>query len=184
MARRLITGEGDATSDRSDVVVKARARAKRIVPEGDDFVVVRTPAERKAKVRAKTRRSLAGALRDAQERMAKHKAGDRAAWEDAGPAALVGLYAILHTSVYGVEPAELQEGQTVVGAMSAAKRLIGDLGEPIYAVEFLRWTWAREKKRHAKGDGDWRVTWRQQFVSRALLTDFRVVLARSVGKIR
>lgn len=98
---------------------------------------------------------------------------------------LVALYARLHAEVYGVEPAELSEGATFHAAVSAADRLAREAfdGRAAGAIEFLRFVWrrerSREKRRRAEGSAGFRIGWRLQFVSRELLTDYRLELARA-----
>lgn len=107
------------------------------------------------------------------------------------PDTVVGLYILLHKLVYETEPIELRQRKEMMGAASAVNRLITkEFGNQIdQAFEFVRWTWAREKKRYERSEsliGDfrnsWRISWRYQFCSPKLLTDYRVALARS-GKV-
>lgn len=100
------------------------------------------------------------------------------------PDTVVGLYILLHKLVYETEPIELRQRKEMMGAASAVKRLITkEFGDQIdQAFEFVRWTWAREKKQFENRDGDFRISWRYQFCSPKLLTDYRVALARS-GKV-
>ena len=95
------------------------------------------------------------------------------------PKHLVGLYVVLHENVYKVLPEELL-GDVWPGAVSAAKKLADELGGLETAVEFLRWVWTRERARERKREpGDsFRIGWRLQFVSRALVTDWKVDRAR------
>ncbi len=108
------------------------------------------------------------------------------ALEDLTPQTVVGLYIMLHTWIYGCEPTELRKRTELLGAFSAARRLIGtEFGGAIDQVfEFVRWTWAREKIQLQNRDGDWRVTWRYQFSSAKLLTDYRVFILRSTKVAR
>ncbi len=92
---------------------------------------------------------------------------------------LVGLYAISHETVYGAVPQELE--RDFMAARSSAAKLIRDEfeGNIAAAIHFVRWCWsreqARERKRKAtKTQSDFRISWRFQFVSRSLLTDYRV----------
>ena len=96
---------------------------------------------------------------------------------------LVALYAKLHEQVYGAGPGELEEGKNFLAACSAASRLVrvDFKGELRGAIEFLRWTWRRERfvvqKRRQSGAAGRRIGWRLQFASRDLVTDYRVDLA-------
>lgn len=101
-------------------------------------------------------------------------------FEGATPSHLVGLYEHCHRQVYGVAPGELN-AEVWMGAASAAGKLIRDEfgGDVRAAVEFVRWTWWREKGREetAKKRGEvrtFRIGWRLQFRARELLTDYRV----------
>lgn len=97
---------------------------------------------------------------------------------------LVALYARLHEQVYGSRPGELEEGKSFLAACSSASRLVRESfgGELRGAIEYLRWTWRRERfvegKRRANGETGRRIGWRLQFASQSLLTDYRVDLAR------
>ena len=97
---------------------------------------------------------------------------------------LVALYARLHEQIYGAKAGELAEGKSFLAACSSASKLVrdemrGSFGE---AVEYLRWTWRRERfveqKRRANGETGRRIGWRLQFASAGLLTDYRVDAAR------
>lgn len=98
------------------------------------------------------------------------------------PTQLVALYYLCHSEVYGAEPSELV-GETWRAACLAAGRLSKSEfnGNSADVVEFIRWVWRREKWREDRrqdGASRWRVTWRQQFVRRDLLADYRTDLAR------
>jgi len=123
-----------------------------------------------------SKRSIDKAMGEARD-LIKAKA------EAATPAQLVALYCICYEDVYGIEPIEMV-GETWKRACFAAARLVkqefqGCSGE---AMEYLRWTWRREKHREQHRSDDarrWRVTWRQQFVSKSLLSDYRTEMARA-----
>lgn len=97
---------------------------------------------------------------------------------------LVALYARLHEQIYGVAPEELGEGRAMLAASSSASKLVREAmrGSLVEAIEFLRWTWRRERfveqKRRANGETGRRIGWRLQFASAGLLTDYRVDAAR------
>lgn len=101
---------------------------------------------------------------------------------------LVALYARLHREVYGVPPGELADGSAFLAACSAAKRLVREelAGSLREAVEFLRWTWRRERsaeaKRRGSGESGRRVGWKLQFATRALFTDYQVDRARRADR--
>jgi len=98
---------------------------------------------------------------------------------------LVALYEWCHEQVYGAKPSELDAGDAWKMATFAAARLAKDEfgGEFQRAIEFVRWTWQREKAReHARrtgrNDSVGRIGWRLQFVTRHLVTDYRIDMAR------
>lgn len=119
--------------------------------------------------------------RSLEEVRARVAAGQ--SWEGAEPRHLVALYAVLHRKVYGTAPLEL-DGKIVLGAVSAARRMVEEAfgGSVTEAVEYLRWTWARENRRWRRSEGDARrIGWRLQFVSRSLITDYRAARAQRGG---
>lgn len=102
----------------------------------------------------------------------------------ATPHHLVALYEDCHLRVYGALPGELA-GQAWLGAASAAAKLVRDEfeGDVAKAIEFVRWTWWREREREQRSRtrGEvrtFRVGWRLQFQARGLLTDYRVEMLR------
>lgn len=112
------------------------------------------------------------ALRNAE---ARAKSGE---WDGVSGSILVGLYAMLHVRVYHVRPEELSSQVEFRRAAGAAKRILvthfnadGDA-----MVEFMKWSWAREKKRaewarqkqHARS----RMQWRFMFAA-SMVTDYR-----------
>ncbi len=121
------------------------------------------------------------ACEDARDRASRFAKGDLEAFDDAGPEVFVGLYAFLHSSVYGVGPGELSDTKTFLGARSAARKMLVDEfdGRQIRMVAFLQWVWTRERARMRTraGAGEFRIGWRLQFASRTLVTDHRVSLA-------
>lgn len=106
-------------------------------------------------------------------------------WKGAKGKHLVALYVWLHTEIYGVEPAELLTKELYMQCCRAADLLLkNDFGgEMDRAVAFLSWTWARERSKEKAGkQGTFRVGWRYQFASKALLTDYRVELVRGITR--
>lgn len=96
-------------------------------------------------------------------------------WATANSGHLVALYASAHESVYGVEAEEVLDPKAWALATIKASRLTNQYfnGQTPDVVEFVRWTWAREKKRSMKaGDDARRIGWALQF-SPTLVTDFR-----------
>ncbi len=102
----------------------------------------------------------------------------------------VALYEWAHEQVYGVLPAEFSTKTTWKSAMFAASKLLKDefAGDPTKMVDYIRWTWKREKsrevaRRQGKNPNIGRLGWRLQFVTRHLVTDYRIDLARG-GNVR
>ncbi len=107
----------------------------------------------------------------------------------------VAFYVRLHEKVYGVRPAELDHGDTWLYACTAAKRLSEgekrEFDDGAKLFEFILWTWQKEADRvkwlrdNDKPIGR-RITWRDQFVLRYKLTDYRQAIAeeRERGKRR
>lgn len=125
-------------------------------------------AQRAAKAR---KRSAKARLESAIVATEPYRASGR--WDGAGPTHLVGLYAWLHEGVYGVAAEELHDEKALVAALSAAKKLLAQLGID-EAVRFVAWTWMRERRSVMRGKEGRRVTWQVQFACRALLVDYRV----------
>lgn len=104
------------------------------------------------------------------------------------PTQLVALYYLCHSEVYGAEPSELA-GEMWRQACMAAGRLIKTEfgGNSIQVVEYIRWTWSRERWREERRDESatrWRITWRQQFVQKTLISDYRTEMARRARKAK
>lgn len=137
---------------------------------------------------SKSTRKRNGAKALASARRDLETIRESGSWASAQPRHFVALYAWLHETVYGVAPAELGT-DAFFGAVSAAGKLLRDeFGDrPEALVEFLRWTWRRErafeKKRRLDGEGGRRIGWRLQFVLRHLLTDYRLDLARAGARL-
>jgi len=147
-------------------------------PEGAAAAMAEWAGANKEEKKKPRRRSWTKAARavveEARERLEARR------WDGAEPRVLVGLYAVLHESVYGVEPTEVL-GDAFPGACSAAGKLTREVGDVARVVEFLRWTWSRERRREkarAPGEG-FRIGWRLQFCARSLLTDWKVDVVRS-----
>jgi hypothetical protein len=144
------------------------------------------PKRKPRSAASRSRASFALACEKARAVLKAVSVGDTEVLRQIEPGELVGLYALLHTHVYGVEPGELTEGTAFAAARSAATKLMRDLGGPLEAVGFVRWTWKREamreKRRREEGAvTSFRLGWRLQFVSRVLVADYRVAQARAGG---
>jgi len=86
----------------------------------------------------------------------------------------VAFYLELHAHVYKVEASELDGVEWWAAVTSAEKMLVGCFdGDRGKMLEFMRWTWQREKFKAAKSDSPRRYVWRWQF-STSAVTDYRV----------
>jgi hypothetical protein len=132
--------------------------------------------------RTKVRRSgsrpspLSIAIREAERCAAS---GD---WTKATGRIFVGLYALCHRSTYGVDPVDLDEGTLKIASSMAKRCMLKHFdGDPADFVDFIQWTWEREKEREnwalRKGVDRSRLSVRFQF-SAGLVTDYRVSLTR------
>lgn len=134
-------------------------------------------APRVGAVAPKKRGDLELAIADAERRAASGE------WEEATGRSFVGLYALCHRIVYGVLPEDLAEkGALGLAAKMANTCLHTSFGDDRSAfVEFIKWTWDREKSRELwrlqNGKQGGRIGIRLQF-SGSLITDHRVDLAR------
>jgi hypothetical protein len=107
-------------------------------------------------------------------------------WAHASPTVLVGLYAVLHLRVYGVEAVDVADAWRHV--LSSAVRMLEAEpfnGDATKAMNFIRWTWQTEKLREERSRGQQRrrLTWQLQFATRHLLVDWlRTVVQRQRSK--
>lgn len=163
MVRRMVEPEGQQPllPDVQVDVAKDKMRA---------FLGQPAPRQRDQprRPRAKPLTPLEAAVKDATVRAASGE------WEDAGAGTIVGLYALCHQRLYGVEPIELKTD------FGMARRRVMTLlrdefdGDVDAFVQFVRWAWLRQERRVARsGPSDYRMGWRVQFSS-AVLTDWRV----------
>lgn len=127
----------------------------------------------------------ATAMRIAKQLLEEQRQNGHPDLSQAGPLGVIGMFILMHLAVYKVEPEDLLEPNAMNGASSAVRRLIEqEFGGHIeYVFEFVRWTWARERKQFATRppDNTFRISWRYQFCSKNLLTDYKVALSRQVG---
>lgn len=97
-------------------------------------------------------------------------------WAVARAEHMVGLYAVMHRTVYKVLPGELAGDW--MAACSAVNKLLKDEfdGSYLQLVEYLQWAFAQEKRQEVKRKeaSTWRLGWRWAFMKRELLTTFRV----------
>lgn len=139
------------------------------------------------KVKAKPKRK-ASVRRDRIDRAMEHvrQRIDADCWEGADAENFVALFVWLHGEVYGVSPVEEMRTQWR-GACSAARKLFADVfdNDPNLMLAFVRWVWNREAgfeawRRQNQSHGK-RITWRLMFVSRTLVTDYQIDVARKTG---
>lgn len=144
-----------------------------------EFVGVRSPAKTRARKVVLANKLFDSAAHSAQKLLTAIKAG-AVDYSNTSPLAAVGMFIIMHTYVYSVEPAELRDRNALMGASSAARRILShDFGGQMeYLCDFVRWTWAREKKHFANRTNDFRIGWRYQFCSLSLLTDYKIAISR------
>lgn len=141
------------------------------------------PAPKKLDAKGKPRKKAPTAgpavVARAVEEMTEIRTGE--AWHRAQPKHFVALYASLHEHVYGVKPIELAKEWTF--AVSACRKLMKDEFEadPLRFVKFMQWAWASEAKKAKARDASntFRISWKFQFVSRGMVTDYRVALVRA-----
>jgi hypothetical protein len=146
------------------------------------------PRQRARSEKRPSRRPNPGALARAQAAaewgIGQWEKGKRDVFDDADPRLIVGLYSALHEMVYGVAPDELARDWSP--AVGAATRMLDHefSGDAKLMVRYVRWTWTREKDREKwraeHGAAGGRIGWRLQFQSLALLTDYKVAVARRV----
>ena len=107
-------------------------------------------------------------------------------WDGAKAGHIVALYAIMHAKVYGVGPAELDDGKAYLHACARVTHVIERefSGSIECMIGFMRWSWRREmereKWRRDQGRDGGRIQWRWQFGPQ-MLTDYRIARARQNG---
>jgi hypothetical protein len=145
-----------------------------------EFLAGAKPTSKKS--RPSSSKRYKDAVREAQMAIASTQAGTRD-YSNLSYRAVVGLFVILHTQVYGVEPEDLLDGHAMDGAMSSARRLVDHefAGRLDCALEYVRWTWRREKRQFPGRLSDWRITWRWQLASRTLMTDYRIAMSKTTA---
>jgi len=170
---RVRKNQQPPTEEPNDFIPSAKDKPKR-------------DAARKKRKKKITRRTFEKYSHEARDRLAAWR-DDPKAWEGAKPEHLIGLFVIFHLHVYGVEPSDLLEDDTFLGARSSVAALLRQefLGDANLLAEFIRWTWEREKETEKwyreRGEvRSFHMGWRVQFQSRAHLTKWRVALARKI----
>lgn len=107
------------------------------------------------------------------------KRAETGEWEDASARSFVGLYAMCHRMTYGVEASDLREKFKFNGATKAATKALHDFFDDDKSefVEFIKWTWEREKGREEWAARESKIRGRMgirlQF-SAGMITDYRV----------
>lgn len=106
--------------------------------------------------------------------------------EKTTPHLLVALYLVCHARVYGVKPVELNADFFAASMMARKQLTVAFDGDIHKAVEFLRWTWDKERRKEKwmteQGFDGKRIGWRLQFGHESrLLTDYRHAMARKNG---
>lgn len=168
MARHRITKEQQAevfTEDRSSMGL-----------DFEDFVGKTKTKRKDEKFKRIPRSRMERELKETRD-LVKAAGEDAAKWKTFKPKHFVWLYAHLHETIYGALPLELLENYQL--ACLAAGRCIREFGGDVEkALDFVRWTWRREKAVHPTRTSDFRVGWRYQFTSAALMTDYRIFLSK------
>lgn len=110
-----------------------------------------------------------------EDAVARARSGD---WHGVDPGQvgglMVALYIVCHERVYGVRPMEAMTGDAFPAASLAAKQMhVGAFkADVLEMVEFIRWTWDREKARDRARRETRRIGWRLQF-DLGLFTDYK-----------
>ncbi len=138
------------------------------------------PAKKKPRRPSAGGGSLKRAIDDVRDRFLIAKQTSKSVcWDGATPATLVGLFAAMHNDVYRIDITD-ELAPDWAPAVSSARRLLeknlaGNVNE---AVNVIRWSWSREKRRVDSGEElDWRMGWRYQF-SLKLLNNYRLARHR------
>lgn len=130
-------------------------------------------------------KEIKGPSKQTMQRVKRENAlfSDSGNWNAASPHHLVSLVASCHEEVYGVVDFELEAPKTFGLAAILAKNLLSKRfnGNVQAMVEFIRWTWKREKAREQwrienQKEGK-RISFRLQF-SDSLFSDFVLHLRR------
>jgi hypothetical protein len=104
-------------------------------------------------------------VREAMSRAQTH--ARKADWSGANESTVLGLFAWLHEQVYGVDPTQELRTVWVYGIQAVGKLIREEFNSITEVVEFVRWTWTRErgreKWRRDNGRPGGRVSWRTQF---------------------
>lgn len=142
-------------------------------------------AKRRARPRGMTERTLGEAVQALQVKLSE--LDEHEDYEPKRPGELVLVYAWLHQGTYGCPAGELMGKGFGHACMAAANLARTQFDDDLSALlEFVRWTWAREKDseewRRRNGRTGRRITWALQFRNGGILTDYRVAIARQRGQ--
>jgi hypothetical protein len=129
----------------------------------------------------KTKADLAAEVERVGERLRSND------WSELRPGDLVAAHAFCHQSLYG-EHDDLLGDNWRRASVSAYQLVKCDFdGDLVAGLAFVRWAWQRERKREERrkrngsdGEGH-RLVWRHLFVTRWILTDYRVESRRADG---
>lgn len=108
-------------------------------------------------------------------------------WEDAKPRDFVGLFALCHEIVYGIEPIELATKTELMKATRVAKKCLSNFfdDDAEEFVEFIKWVWKRQEGKEAwalrEGKNLSRLNVFAQF-SPQKVSDYRIEIVRSQRK--
>lgn len=108
-------------------------------------------------------------------------------WDDAKPRDFVGLFALCHQIVYGIEPIELATKTELMKATRVAKKCLSNFfdDDPHELVEFIKWVWKRQEGKEAwalrEGKNLSRLNVFAQF-SPQKVSDYRIEIVRSQRK--
>lgn len=140
--------------------------------------------EPKPVAKAWTPKAVSGAfVRDAMDRAQAH--ARKADWDGADESTMIGLFGWLHVEVYGVDPIPELRHSWHFARQAVVKIRREEFDQLSDIVEFVRWTWKREREREKwrreNGRSGGRISWRTQFSYRDLLVEFRLDQNRKKG---
>lgn len=139
---------------------------------------------RPAKKTPKKPKQVSGAfVREAMNRAQEH--ARKRSWEGADETTILGLFAWLHEQVYGVDPTPELRGSWLFARNAVAKIRREEFESLDAMVDYVRWTWKRERERERwrrdNGRPGGRISWRTQFAYRDLIVEFRLDQNRRRG---
>ena len=162
---------------RSEAVAALRGVRPKALPAALRPAAMTMQAFAEAAPKPRPERHTRGGTSRAREQMREMAA--KADWSGATGSHFVALYEWLHATVYEVEASELSVVKEWTQAAAAASRMLHDYfaDDTAAMVNFLRWTWKKERETEAwrrdNGRPGRRIGWRLQF-GHALVTDYRL----------